>query len=235
MKRIMKKTLKILVIALLVIASGCSSPGADGTVSVKVKAVEQVESYTYLLVKGKGPAYWIAVTSTDIAVGEKITYTGGMLMENFYSKELDKTFEKVIFLDGVNGSAAAGMEAMPSMPGMPGATQGTVKSDKLEITLEAEEGTVSVGELFADPAAYEGKTIRVKGEVAKYNPAIMDRNWVHLQDGTEFEGKYDLTLTSQESFQVGQIITVEGILAMNRDFGYGYSYEILLEQATIIR
>ncbi|MEA3461787.1 MAG: hypothetical protein U9R49_07900 [Bacteroidota bacterium] len=229
----MKKTLKILVIAIVVIATGCSSPGDDGTVSVKVKAVEQVENYTYLLVKGKGPAYWIAVTSTEIAVGEKITYQGGMLMENFYSKELDKTFEKVIFLDGMEGSAPAGMEAMPEMPGVSHGS--SVKSDKLDITVEAEEGTITIAELFANPGAYDGKTIRIKGEVAKFNPAIMERNWIHLQDGSEYEGKYDLTVTSQESFQVGQVLTVEGILALNRDFGYGYSYEILLEEATIVK
>jgi hypothetical protein len=229
----MKKTLKILVIAVLAIATGCSSPSADGTVSVKVKAVEQVENYTYLLVKGKGPVYWIAVTSTEIEVGETLSYTGGMMMENFYSKELDKTFEKVLFLDGMDGSAPAAVDAMPAMPGT--STGADVKTDRLEITVEPEDGVVTIAELYANPAAYEGKTIRVKGEVAKYNPAIMERNWVHLQDGSEFEGSYDLTVTSQESFQVGQVRIVEGILAMNRDFGYGYSYDILLEKATIVK
>jgi len=63
----------------------------------------------------------------------------------------------------------------------------------------------------------------------------MERNWVHLQDGTEFDGKYDLTVTSLELFEVGQVITVEGILALNRDFGYGYEYELLLEKATQIK
>jgi len=232
----MKGIIKILIIAIVAIATACSSPNADGTVSVKVQDVEQVENYTYLLVKGKGPAYWIAVSSTEIGIGEKITYTGGMLMENFYSKELDKTFEKVIFLDGVGGSAPAAMEDMPSMPVTPGVSQGsTVKSDKLEINIEAEEGIVTIAELYANPGAFEGKTIRVRGEVAKYNPGIMERNWVHLQDGTEAEGKYDLTITSTEAFQVGQVLTIEGILAANRDFGYGYSYEILLEEATIVK
>jgi len=232
----MKKTMKILAIAIIAIAAGCSSPGADGSVSVKVQDVEQVEKYTYLLVKGKGPAYWIAVSSTEIAVGEKITYQGGMLMENFYSKELDKTFEKVIFLDGVNGSAPATIEGMPAMPAMPGSSTGAdVKTDRLEIKMKAEEGIVTIGELYANPGAYEGKTIRVKGEVAKYNPGIMERNWVHIQDGTEFDGKYDLTVTSLESFQLGQVLIIEGILAMNRDFGYGYSYEILLENASIVK
>ena len=63
----------------------------------------------------------------------------------------------------------------------------------------------------------------------------MERNWIHIQDGSEFDGKYDLTITSQESFEVGQVLTLEGVLAINKDFGYGYSYEILLEEATATR
>ena len=101
-------------------------------------------------------------------------------------------------------------------------------SDKLE------EGTVSIAELYDKPSAYEGKKIRVKGEVAKFNAQIMERNWIHIQDGTEFEGKYDLTVTSQQNFMVGMVVTLEGILALNRDFGYGYSYELLLEEATAV-
>ncbi len=227
----MKRSLKILVIVLFVIATACSSPSGDGAVTVKVKAVEQVANYTYLLVKGKGPEYWIAVSSTEIQIGESITYQGGMLMENFHSKELDRTFEKVLFLDGLDGS-----QPPSNTDAMLGTTQGSdIKTDRLETRIDAEDGTVSIAELFEDPAAYEGKTIRVKGEVAKFNPNIMERNWIHLQDGTDFEGKYDLTVTSQEGFVVGQILTVEGILALNRDFGYGYSYEILLEKATVVK
>lgn len=225
----MKKTLKILLIALMAIATGCSSPSGDGAVTVKVKAVEQVSNYTYLMVKGKGPAYWVVITSSDIAVGESITYQGGNLMEDFHSKELDRTFEKILFLDGLEGS-------LPSPMGeMGGSTQGSdIKTDRLETNIEAEAGTVSIAELYANPAAYEGKTIRVKGEVAKFNPNIMERNWIHLQDGSEFEGKYDLTITSHEGFVVGQVLTVEGVLALNRDFGYGYNYEILLEKAKAV-
>jgi hypothetical protein len=227
----MKRSLKILLIAIMVAAAGCSSPSGDGAVTVKVKAVEQVSNYTYLMVKGKGPAYWVVVTSTDIAVGESITYQGGNVMENFYSKDLDRTFEKVLFLDGLDGS-----QTPSNTDAMQGTTQGSdIKTDKLDTRIDAEEGTVSIAELFADPAAYEGKTIRVKGEVAKFNPNIMERNWIHLQDGTDFEGKYDLTVTSQEGFVVGQVLTIEGVLALNRDFGYGYSYEVLLEKATVAK
>jgi hypothetical protein len=225
----MKKTLKILLISTVVIASACSSPSGDGAVTVKVKAVEQVPNYTYLLVKGKGPEYWIAVTSTEIEVGEKITYEGGMLMEDFYSQELDRTFDKVLFLDGFGGEQEA-----PAMGQMPGTTQGSVKTDKLDTRIEHGEGIIPISELYANPSAFEGKSIRVKGQVAKFNAQIMERNWIHLQDGTEFEGKYDLTVTSQQGVAVGDIVTLEGILALNRDFGYGYSYELLLEEAKLV-
>lgn len=219
-----------MILAMLAWITACSSPSGDGPVTVKVKAVEQVANYTYLLVKGKGKAYWIAVTSTDIGVGESITYQGGMLMEDFYSKELDRTFEKVLFLDGMESGSA------PAMGGMTGTSKGSdIETDHLEISMEPAEGTVAISALYEDPTSYEGKTIRVRGQVAKYNPEIMERNWIHLQDGTEFEGKYDLTVTSLEPFEVGQVITVEGILALNRDFGYGYEYEILLEKATQIK
>ncbi|MDF1575367.1 MAG: hypothetical protein P1P86_09275 [Bacteroidales bacterium] len=227
----MKKILKILIIALMAVATGCNNQPTNGTNTVKVKAVEQVENYTYLLVKGKGPAYWIAVNSTEIEAGESISYQGGMLMENFYSEELDRTFDKVLFLDGIEGN-----ESPSQMGMMPGTTQGSaVKTDRLELSLDPEEGVVSIAELYANPGAYEGKTIRVKGKVARFNPNIMERNWIHIQDGSDFEGKYDLTVTSQEVFEVGQVLTLEGILALNRDFGYGYSYEIILEKATADR
>lgn len=226
----MKNTFKILLIGAMVLATACSSPSGEGSVTVKVKAVEQVSNYTYLLVKGKGPEYWIAVSSTDIEVGEKITYQGGGLMENFYSEELDRTFDKVIFLDGFQ----EGEVQTPSMGQMHGTTQGSVKTGKLDTQIEHEAGVVSISELYADPSSFEGKKILVKGEVAKFNAQIMDRNWIHLQDGTEYEGKYDLTVTSQQGFSVGDIVTLEGILALNRDFGYGYSYELLMEEATLV-
>lgn len=225
----MKNTLKIMLIGAMVFAAACSGPSGDGSVTVKVKAVEQVPSYTYLLVKGKGPEYWIAVTSTEIEVGEKITYQGGMLMEDFYSQELDRTFDKVLFLDGFGGE-----QEVPAMGQMPGTTQGSVKTDKLDTRIEHGEGVISISELYENPSAFEGKSIRVKGEVVKFNAQIMERNWIHLQDGTEFEGKYDLTVTSQQGVAVGEIVTLEGILALNRDFGYGYSYELLLEGAALV-
>ena len=185
-------------------------------------------AYTYLLVKGKGPEYWVAAPSMKAQPGEKYKYQGGMLMEDFYSKDLDRTFEKVIFLEALFSEEATAPQAQELTPG----SQTVI--EKSGVAIEKVEGVVTISAIYEDPESYEGKTIQVRGEVIKFNPEIMNKNWVHLQDGTEFDGKFDLTLTSDENFEVGSVVTVEGVLALNLDFGYGYSYEVLLENTTAL-
>lgn len=206
----------------------CGNQSESGLTEVTVQEVEQVAAYTYLLVKAKGPEYWIAVPSMDASPGEKYQYQGGMIMEDFYSKDLDRTFEKVVFLEALFSEDAASPHAQEMTPG----SQAIV--EKSGVSIDKVEGTVSIADIYKNPSAYEGKSIKVRGEVTKFNEAIMNKNWAHIQDGTEFEGKFDLTLTSLESFEVGSIVTVAGVLALDLDFGYGYSYEVLLEAATAL-
>ncbi len=197
---------------------GCNNSSFSEFTTVKVQEVEQVGSYTYLLVKPKkGAEHWVAVTSMEAAPGETYHYQGGLLMEDFHSNELDRTFESVLFLDAIYPGAApesggartemAGQDGqMPSMEQtdipMHGTSQGDtpgsrVVAEKSDVRVERAEGAISIGELFSDPAAYEGKKILVTGQVIKFNPYIMDRNWVHLQDGTDHQGKFDLTATTE--------------------------------------
>lgn len=222
------KLRNVILLAIILTMSACVNQSSDGITSITVKEVEQVAAYTYMLVKDKGPEYWIAVPTMNAKPGDKYQYQGGMLMEDFYSKDLDRTFEKVIFLETLFSDEQVSPHAQEMTPG----SQAII--EKSNVSVEKIEGTVTIAEIYADPASFEGKTIRVGGEVTKFNEAIMDRNWVHLQDGTEYEGKFDLTVTSNESFEVGSKVAVEGVLAINIDFGYGYSYEVLLEKATAL-
>lgn len=226
------KLLKSLAIAgLILLLVGCNSNNSgSGLTTVKVLEVEQVANYTYLLVKAKGPEYWIAVPTMAANPGETYQYQGGMLMEDFESKELGRTFDKVLFLEAIYGESAGAQQHVQEVT--PGSQVSAAKSN---VKVESVEGTVSIGELFSNPGTYEGKSIKIRGEVTKFNEAIMDRNWVHLQDGTEGNGKFDLTATSSEAFMVGSVVTVEGIVTLNQDFGYGYSYEILLEKTTEVK
>jgi hypothetical protein len=232
----------LLIAGIILITAACGSNSTSDLITVKVIEVEQVEAYTYLLVKGKGPEYWVAVPSMDAGPGETYHYQGGLWMENFHSKELDRTFDKVLFIDAIFPEEPGKEQANLKMPASHGAMGGDLSGvgnkkpiERSDVEIVTVEGTVSIGDLYADPKSYEGKSIKVAGEVTKYNPAIMELNWVHLQDGTEFDGKFDLTATSTEVFEVGSRVILEGILALDRDFGYGYTYEILLEEATAVR
>ena len=109
------------------------------------------------------------------------------------------------------------------------------KTEKENLTIEPVEGGITIAELFANRKNYSGKIVKIKGRITKINPAIMGKNWIHLQDGTEYDGEFDLTLTSDSIPEKGIIVTMEGKVTLDKDFGYGYSYPVLLEEAKIIQ
>ncbi len=108
-----------------------------------------------------------------------------------------------------------------------------------EVSVEkaAGENAYTVEEIFSKTAELNGKTIRIQGKVVKYSPMIMGRNWVHLQDGTgsPMSNSHDLVVTTAETFAVDDIVTVEGILTADKDFGAGYKYTAIIEQAKAVK
>ncbi len=234
----MKKITIIIGIISLVLIFGCNSrPNfvqdlPPGVHKVTLKEYIQTNNYTYLLVKEKGKEQWLAVPKMEAELGQTYYYTGGMEMSNFISKELNREFESVMFLGNV------------SLSPVPEETQNTLspshspmvkKDPKKKLDIDQSEGGLSLAELFANKEKYEGKTITVKGQVTRFNAQIMDKNWIHIQDGTEYNGLFDLTATSTANVKVGDIISLEGKITLNKDFGYGYKYDIILEEAILTK
>lgn len=91
----------------------------------------------------------------------------------------------------------------------------------------------TVETLNQDRVALAGKTISAQGKVVKVNNGIMGRNFVHVQDGTGDASHNNLIVTSKDTANVGDQVTISGVVAVNRDFGSGYSYPLLIEEATI--
>lgn len=218
----------LLVAGMVLLMTACTGRNENMQDTVSVKEVIEVEQYTYLLVEQAKKEFWIAVPAMEANPGEKYRYHGGMEMKDFYSRELDRTFESVIFADGLMPVNTNEAEIRGKTPGS------QAVQDRSDVEIIHAEGVTPISEIFAQPGAFEGQQLKVSGRVTKFNPAIMERNWIHIQDGTEYEGKYDLVATSTESFEVGDIITLTGVLAVDQDFGYGYTYEVLLENATRI-
>lgn len=106
-----------------------------------------------------------------------------------------------------------------------------VKTEKIDVVIEPCEGCIAISRLLENKESFSGKVIRVKGKITKYNPAIMGKNWIHIQDGSEYKGGFDLTITTDAEANVGDIMTFEGKVVLNKDFGYGYFYNVLMEEA----
>jgi len=230
----MNKT--IIIILVIFLAASCKNSGSRKAIKesdiheVTVKEAMNAAGYTYMLVSEGRMEQWLAVNEMDVNIGTTYYYQGGLKMSNFKSRELDRVFESIIFVDQVSLEPPL----PPEEASLSSAHSSTIPDEKLDISVEVAEGGISIAELVSEKASFDGKTVRIRGQVTKYNPDIMDKNWIHLQDGTEYDGTFDLTITSDVVVEIGQMLTFEGKIALDRDFGFGYFYEIIMEEAKII-
>jgi hypothetical protein len=96
------------------------------------------------------------------------------------------------------------------------------------------DGGKTVAEVFAEKASLAGKPVTVRGKVVKVNGGIMGKNWLHVRDGSGAEGTNDLTVTtSGELPELGTIVVVTGPVTLDKDFGMGYQYAVILEDAEV--
>ncbi len=197
---------------------------------VKVKEFLQTSSYTYLFVNENDKDFWIAVRKLDAKVGDDVYYQKALVMNDFKSKELDRVFETVLF---VQGNTSTPPTSSPSAK-MPAKKMPPKVDKKIEgIHVNPVKGGINIAELFKNKEQYAGKKVIVSGKVVKVNNAIMKKNWIHIQDGTSDADNFDLTLTTQNKANMGDIITIEGTVFLNKDFGAGYSYDLIIEEAVI--
>lgn len=197
---------------------------------VVIKEVLHTSSYTYVKMKEEGDVYWGAVTrDDDIEVGDVYYYDNFMNMENFQSKELDRTFDNVYFIQVFSDKPFAAATAMKNDK------KGTPMVGDMEVeNIEPVEGGITVADLYKSKSDYEGKTVKIRGQVVKYTAAVMGKNWIHLQDGTINGKNFDITITTADIVEPGNIATFEGVVVLNKDFGYGYAYDILIEDAKLL-
>ncbi len=209
---------------------------------VVVQEVIQVGNYTYLRAIEDGVDKWIAAPSIDGEIGETYYFKNGMEMSNFESKELKRFFKKIYFVEKISKSPDD-VEVneqdytedvdMNNFNLSQQATKPVI--EKEEIKIEFDKNIISIAELYKDRSSYNNQFVEVKGKVTKFNPAIMNKNWIHIQDGTEYNNEFDLTLVSNAVVKVGEIYTFKGKLALNKDFGAGYTYSLILEDVIIIK
>lgn len=194
---------------------------------VTVNEFMHASRYTYLNVTEGDKDFWIAIPYTEVEKGDKYYYKGGVLMYNFESKEHNRVFETLYLVSGVSKTPNLDTYATGYYPALEDEEELAVQS------IDPIAGGTSISDLFSDPRSFSGKTITIKGQCVKVNRNIMGRNWVHIQDGGKgnSDTNLDLTVSTQEEINVGDIVVLEGVIATDKDFGSGYRYDIIMEEA----
>jgi hypothetical protein len=225
------KNLRTLCLGLLIAAPFISSLAAPvGTVVTgEVLEVKDVDSYTYLRLKTSQGETWAAVNKSIVKKGDQVTLENTLVMTNFESKTLTKTFPSIVF--GSLAGSGAGQDAASAHASVNKATS----SGPIKVAKASGANAYTVADIVNKAAALKDKPVQVSGKVVKYNPGIMGKNWLHLQDGSGAadKGNHDVLVTTATPAKLGDVVTAAGVVRNNRDFGAGYSYKVLIEDATL--
>jgi hypothetical protein len=198
----------------------------------QVTALEvlQTDRYTFLKVKENLDEFWIATANFEAKVGKEYFYQGGLLKTDFESIDLKRNFDKIYLVSSIIDS-----EQHPSSHNHTEMeNNSTDEMGNSSMQMAKNPKAIALSELLKNKTKYQGKSIIVSGKIAKANYGIMEKNWYHLQDETSLNGtKCDLTITSQDNIMLGSTVNIEGIFYLDKDFGSGYSYAVIMEEASL--
>jgi hypothetical protein len=224
-----KKALVLAILAATPFVWG-QTPPPGPAVAGEVLETRDVESYTYLRLKTAQGETWAAVPTAAVKKGAKVTIENPMVMNNFQSKALKKTFDKVVFgtLAGQVPAAAAATAPHPSL------VQGPDTPD-IKVAKATGADARTVADVLSQGAGMKDKPVLVRGKIVKINPGIRGVNWVHLRDGTGSAANQtnDLIVTTTDELKVGDVVTLKGVVHTDLDFGAGYAYKVLVEEGKL--
>lgn len=213
--------------------------------------------YTYVRLRSaKGEEYWVAGPRKSLKVGSQLKIKDAYEVRGFKSSTLKRGFDS-LWMARTLGAPDANAALLPPHPVKSAKGRDpAVKEEEIavakahvEIRASVSEGRVTAGtvtratgehgrtvsEVFGQAASLAGRRVDVQGIVTKAIPKILNRNWVHIEDGTgSAKGRdFDLVVTSTDLPTVGARVLVSGIVAVDRKFGAGYEYKVLVEEASI--
>ena len=200
----------------------------QGKISGKVTQTMDVSEYTYIEIDTGNGLVWAAGPATKVKVGDTVETSSGIEMVNFQSSTLGRTFEKIRLVSIIQVWSPKGGSSESA------ADDGAAAEELSVSGIERVEGGHTVAEVIAGKANLAGSEVAVRGKVTKMNTGIMGRNWLHVSDGTVGpDGEQEVTVTTEDIAAVGSTVVVRGTVATDQDFGSGYQYSILIENAKV--
>ena len=233
--------------SLLLFLAGCTDSGQEPVADVaenpaltapvpagmlRGTVLETADSggYTYVLIETSQDPIWAAGPQTTVKVGDVVQISQGMPMNEFTSKTLDRTFEVLYFVNAIsNVTAPVVAEAGVSKPVVDNIAD-------IEVDVAALEQGQDIAWVYANTDSLLDQPVSLRGKVVKYNSNILGWNFIHIQDGSgdAAESNNDLTVTSKDTTAVGETVVVTGTIILNKDFGAGYTFPVLMEDASIV-
>ncbi|MBU4376463.1 MAG: hypothetical protein KKD29_03185 [Candidatus Omnitrophica bacterium] len=231
----------------------------DAVLKASIVEFKDVTNYTYLDLKDSTGRIWAAIPKAPVETGDEIELANIIVMKDFHSKSLDKTFATILFavpfskesnarcpLPNVETPAKT-MAGMPSgmmsgdMPrgAVPRAGTGAGKSREMlrdiRVVKATGDNAYTIEEIYAGKKTLAKSTVKVRAKVVKFMPNIMGKNWIHIQDGTGSAEKMnnDLTATTVETVNIGDEIIVQGALSVDKNLGSGYVFAALIEDVSV--
>ena len=209
------------------------------------KVLETMNSggYTYVKADIGGTEVWAAAPQFSVKPGDVVVIPEGAPMPNYYSKTLDRTFDRIYFVPSIAIQGGAGRIPTTALDAHGGGAtplehggSAAARPAAVQISgIKRADGGKTVEELFQDKAGLAGKDVVVRGKVVKFSSAIMGKNWLHVQDGSGAPGTNDLAVTTDVTVSVGDTVLVKGKMTTDKDFGVGYKYDVILEDAAVTK
>jgi hypothetical protein len=218
-----------------------AAPVPEGMIRGTVLETMDAAGYTYVLLDTAEGERWVATQQALVAVGDTVQTDQGTAMQNFNSQSLNRTFAVIYFSDALQNLSAktlpAGDPATAMPPGHPTTTAAPVAAGTMvaDSAVAAFEEGKDIAWVYANRDSLAGQPVSLRGKVVKFNANILGTNWLHIQDGSgsAADASNDLTVTSAAQAAVGDTVVVTGNVVLDKDFGPGYSYPVLVEDASL--
>lgn len=215
----------------LVCTAQAAPSAAPASLTGEVLETRNVDIYTYLRLKTSSGEIWAAVPTATVRKGDQVTIGRPMIMENFESKTIKKTFDRIAF--GVLGGPSAAVASPHG--GMPAAKPDAGTAKVTKVAKATGPNAKTVAEVNAGKTALKDKPVVVRGQVVKVNAGILGKNWVHLRDGSgsAADGSNDVLVTTKDTTAVGDVVSASGTVRTDVSVGAGYTYAVIIDGATL--
>ena len=226
----MKSLISILAVCTILIYSPVMLAEENAPATGIVAESEESGDYVYIKFED---GIWIAAKPFAVSKGDKVQYSGAVVMNDFHNKLLDRTFESILFVFAagiVNDDAI--VEPATLLDGnRPNKKPAVVHTPATGEIKPLEDGK-TIADIYAESDQLKGQVLSLSAKVVKVNQRILGKNWITLQDGSGTKPENKIVATSQEMPAPGDLVIVKGTLVTDVELGRGYSYKVMLEEAT---